>query len=551
MVEGKKTVKRSFFSGVLLLSLSTVLVKVVGFVYKIPMLSYLGSVGMGYFHSAYEIYALFCVIATAGLPVALSVLVSAALARNDGKSVGKIFRSSMTVFWIIGLLGTGVMVLFAPAFCRMIRSENAYDCMISIAPTVLMVCISSAYRGYFQGYQRMMPTAISQLIEAFGKLIFGVLFAKWAYMNGMEPPKVAAAAGWGLTLGTALSALYLFFEKIIFQKTETYRACEGAEVVVASISTREIWRSLAKLSIPMTLGASAVSLTKLVDMAMILRRLQAIGYSEVMANEAYGSYTALALSVYALLPSLVNSIALPLIPILSAAIETGDRERQAAMIRSSYHLTAVVAIPAALAVSAFAKPILSLLFGGEAEAVVLAAPLLSLLGSSIFLSCMITASNSVLHAYRSVNRPILSMLAGAAVKIVAAYFLIGLPSVGLLGAPISTFLCNLTVVILNLVFASKLQKIDDLVSVFGKPLAAAIPSIGIPLCIYQLMVIRIGENAILTLGSFVLAVVLYLLLACALGAITEDDLMSLPMGKYVCRVLAKIMPRQVQLNLQK
>lgn len=547
MVESKRTVKRSFFSGVLLLSLSTVLVKIVGFVYKIPMLSYLGSVGMGYFHSAYEMYALFCVIATAGLPVALSVLVSAALARNDGKSVGKIFRSAMTVFWIIGLLGSGVMILFAPAFCRMIQSENAYDCMISIAPTVLMICISSAYRGYFQGYQRMLPTAISQLIEAFGKLIFGVLFARWAFLNGLEPPKVAAAAGWGLTLGTAFSALYLFFEKLKFRQSEIYRSCEGMSVS-NPISTRWIWRSLARLSIPMTLGASAVSLTKLIDMAMILRRLQAIGFSEVMANEAYGSYTALALSVYALLPSLVNSIALPLIPILSAAIETGDRERQVAMIRSSYHLTAVVAIPVALGVSAYAKPILSLLFGREAEAVELAAPLLSLLGSSIFLSCMITASNSVLHAYRSVNLPILSMLAGAGVKIVSAYFLIGSPSIGLLGAPISTFLCNLTVAILNLVFAARLQKIDDLISVFGRPLAAAVPSIGIPFCIYQLLALRVGENVILTLGSFALAAVLYLLLACALGAITEEDLLSLPMGKHVCRAAAKIMPTRVQLE---
>ena len=129
MVESEKAVKKSFLSGVLLLSLSTVLVKVVGFVYKIPMLSYLGSVGMGYFHSAYEIYAMFCVIATAGLPVALSVLISAALARGDEKNVIKIFRTAMAVFWIIGLIGSGIMTVAAPWFCRLIKSENAYACM--------------------------------------------------------------------------------------------------------------------------------------------------------------------------------------------------------------------------------------------------------------------------------------------------------------------------------------------------------------------------------------------------------------------------------------
>jgi len=539
MVESKKTAKKSFLSGVLLLSLSTVLVKIVGFIYKIPMLSYLGSVGMGYFHSAYEIYAMFCVIATAGLPVALSLLISAALAREDRERVRRIFQIGIKVFFAVGILGSGVMIALAPTFCRMIRSENAYDCILAIAPTVLLVCISSAYRGYFQGYQKMMPTAISQLIEAVGKLIFGLLFARMALQKGMEPPKIAAAAGWGLTLGTAFSALYLFFEKIRFEKRENRDQGHANEPKLIG-SSSPILRPLAKLAIPMTLGASAVSLTKLIDMTMILRRLQTIGFTEIAANEAYGSYTTLALSIYSLLPSLVGTIALPLIPILSSAIETGDRERQSTMIRASYHLTCMLAIPAALSVAAFAKPILSLLFGREAEAVEQAAPLLAMLGVSIFLSCMITASNSVLHAYQSVNRPIISMLAGAVVKIVSAYALIGIPSVGMLGAPISTFACNLTVVALNLVFAAKLQKIDDLIAVFGKPFAASVPAVGIPFCLYHLLAMRIGESVALGVGAMTLVVVLYAFFACLLGVVTAEDLESFPMGKQISGLFMKI-----------
>lgn len=538
MVESKNTARKSFFSGVLLLSLSTVLVKVVGFVYKIPMLSYLGSVGMGYFHSAYEIYAMFCVVATAGLPVALSLLISAALAREDHSRVRKIFQTGIKVFFAVGLAGSGIMIALAPAFCRMIQSQNAYDCILAIAPTVFFVCLSSAYRGYFQGYQRMMPTAVSQLIEAVGKLIFGLLFARIALQRGMEPPKIAAAAGWGLTLGTAFSAVYLMIEKARFDRREKKRLCALEQTAISSSSP--ILSPLARLAIPMTLGASAVSLTKLIDMTMILRRLQSIGLTEIAANEIYGSYTTLALSIYSLLPSLVGTIALPLIPILSSAIEVGDRERQRSMIRTSYHLTTMLAIPAALGVSAFARPILSLLFGREAEAVEQAAPLLSMLGVSIFLSCMIAASNSVLHAYRSVNRPILSMLAGAVVKVVSAYFLIGIPSVGILGAPISTFACNLTVVALNLFFAARLQKIDDLIAVFGKPLAASVPAVGIPFCLYQIFTIQFGESMALSVGALSLAVVLYAFFACLLGVITAEDLASLPMGNQIAGLFTKI-----------
>ena len=194
------TTKKVFFSGVLLLTLSTVLVKFVGLIYKIPMLSYLGSEGMGYFHSAYEIYAVFCIIATAGLPVALSVLISASIAEGKKSEAEQIWRVSLGLFVIIGLLGSCAMWGFARPICRWIKSEDALGCILSIAPTLFFVCVSSAIRGYFQGYQKMLPTAISQLLEALGKLVFGLMFARFALQRGACVPELAAAAGWGVTV---------------------------------------------------------------------------------------------------------------------------------------------------------------------------------------------------------------------------------------------------------------------------------------------------------------------------------------------------------------
>ena len=164
--------KKTFFSGVLLLTLSTVLVKVIGLFYKIPMLTYLGSVGMGYFNSAYEIYALFCVISTAGFPVALSVFISGAIARGEEDRVSRIYKAGMWIFFAIGVFGCGTMLLFAEKFCDLIQSQNAYHAILAIAPTVFLICISSGLRGFFQGYQQMLPTAVSQIIEAVGKLLF-------------------------------------------------------------------------------------------------------------------------------------------------------------------------------------------------------------------------------------------------------------------------------------------------------------------------------------------------------------------------------------------
>lgn len=529
--------KKVFFSGVLLLTLSAFLVKLIGLVYKIPMLSYLGSEGMGYFHAAYEIYALFCIIATAGLPVALSVLISEAVAKGRAGDTERIYRAAFLVFLLLGVIGTLVMWLGADVFCNLIKSENARSCIVSIAPTVLCVCVSSAIRGYFQGYQRMLPTALSQLIEAVGKLVFGLAFAHLALERGADTQTVAAAAGWGLTLGTMVSMLYLFFEKARVRYCARRKDTDSFQKDVVPIAS--VWKHLGRLAIPMTLGASLVSLTKIVDMAMILRRLQVIGYSEALANEAYGSYTTLALSVYGVLPTLLNSVFLPLVPMLSAAIASGDREQQAHMVESAYRLTAAFAIPASLGIAAFSRPVLSLLFRGEGEAVATAAPLLSVLGASVFLSCMISASNSVLHAYRIVNRPILSLIAGAAVKIPVAYLLIGIPSVGLMGAPVSTLACNLVVVVLNLAFASKQCGGVSVRDVFVRPLWLSTLAVGVPFGLYLFFLNRFGENDVMALPFILLAVVLYAVLGLVGEVLTREDIAALPFGEQICTLLTR------------
>lgn len=539
-MENKRSdTKRVFFSGVLLLSVSTVLVKMIGLIYKIPMLSYLGSEGMGYFNSAYEIYALFCIIATAGLPVALSVLIAKERAQGHTDTVERIYHASMLIFLALGIFGTLVMWIFAEQFCAWIKSANAYKCIISIAPTVLFVCVSSAIRGYFQGFQRMLPTALSQLIEAAGKLIFGLLFAHIALEQGVATEQVVAAAGWGLTLGTAISTLYLLIVKWRFDKKSKVSKCQNRQAV----GYRTVWRSLGRLAIPMTLGASLVSLTKLIDMTMILRRLQSIGYSEITANEAYGSYTTLALSVFSLLPTLLNSIALPLVPMLSAAIASGDIEKQRQMTETSYRLTAFFAIPSALGIAAFARPILRLLFPNEVQAVMIASPLLSLLGISVFLSCMITATNSVLHAYQEVRKPILSMAIGAGAKILVAYVLIGIPSIGLLGAPISSFFCNGAVVLLNLHFASEKSGLISVRKLFFRPLLISCAAIGISFGIYLSLVYQHGENGLISMMCIVLAVALYLLISIFYGGITKEDIRALPKGDRFIRVLSDVRSR--------
>ena len=518
-------------SGVLVLSISTFVVKILGLAYKIPMLSYLGAEGMGYFNSAYEIYAMLCVISTAGLPVALSMLVSAHRERGDWTGIRHIRQSAISLFFFMGVVGGGGMVLLSSQMAQWIGNEQARFCMIAIAPALFFVCVSSAFRGYFQGLHQMAPTAISQLIEAVGKLAFGILLAAWALKRGWSLPFVSAAAIAGISLGTVVSTLYLFGVYLL-HKNKASRPLLHAETRKRKGSATAL---LIRISIPITLSSAVLSVTRLFDMALIMRRLQSMGMDVSDANRIYGTYTTMAVPVFSLIPALITPVALALVPQLSAAVEGNTEDRQQSVVERSIKMTGLFSIPAGIGICVYATPILSLLFPVEAEAVSMAAPLLSLLGPSVFFSGMITTTNAMLQSFRREGLPILSMSIGAIVKFLSADGLIGIPSIGVMGAPISTFLCNGVVMILNLFFLKRCFVAKRIpvcaMTVFYKPLFSASVSILISIPVYR-WILKLTDH-----GSFAFFVavavtgIIYFSLVLLMRVMTIEDLSFLPIER--------------------
>jgi stage V sporulation protein B len=475
----------TFLSGVSVLTLSTLSVKVMGLLYRIPMLDRLGTEGMGYFNTAYELYALFCVLSTAGLPVAMSVLI-ASLEADDpspahGRAAGeRVLRVALGIFAVVGLLGTALLWGLAAPFAALLGNPPAAACMRAISPTVLLICLSSAFRGYFQGRRNMIPTALSQVIEAGGKLFLGLLFADMAGARGADLPQTAACAVLGLTVGTGVSVLFLRLCK----RGQGRR--EPALPSLVAADRRPILRPLLATAIPVTLSAGVVSLTKCIDLALILRRLQTAGCTAAQANSLYGCYSTLAVPVFNILPSLTTSVALSAVPALSAALRKG-KEGESELRRtalSSLGLTLGAAIPASLGVAVFGGEILSLLFGGQPQAVATATPWLSCLGLSIPAACLVTVTGAMLQAAGKANRPVLAMLAGVTCKTLLAYVLLGMEGVGMMGAPISSLVCDTVIVTVNLAFLRRhapamLPTLSEGLAVFGLPTllsAAAIAS---------------------------------------------------------------------------
>ena len=509
-----RVARNGFFSGVLMLSLSTIAVKIIGLVYKIPMLGLLGSEGMGYFNSAYEIYALLCIISTSGLPVAMSVMISKSEVQSGADSI---FKVAMRIFLVLGTLGTALMLVFSYPLARFLGGDKSFYCILAIAPTLFFICIVSAYRGYFQGRSQMMPTALSQVIEALGKLLLGLLFAYVALSAGLEIEKAAACAVLGLLCGSAISALCLMLIKRTARGTpnQIWNRDEGLRIS----------RELLSVALPITLSAGLVSLTKMIDMTMILRRLQSIGYLSSEAFSVYGSYTTLCLPLFSLAPTLASSVSMPILPRLGKAISDRDIQAQTDAVNEGLCLTSLISMPVSAGLALYSKEILTLLFKNQPEAIELCAPLLTVLSFSVGLSCLVTYSNAVLQAYGRPSIPLLSMGVGAIVKIVLAYFLIGNESVNIMGAPISTFFCDLVINLIS--FACICKCIPKKISV-GKtlvlPFAAAVISVGVSKFLYGAITARYGEGNLMTAVGICIAALLYCLLCLVFKIIDPKEI---------------------------
>ncbi len=529
--------RKLFFSGVLLLGSANILVKVIGLLFKIPMSYFLGDEGMGYFNSAYQIYTWLYMLSTAGLPVAVSILISEARAQGNAHRVRHVERITWTAFVILGLLGTAIMLFGAMPLARLIGSPDACYCITAIAPTMFFICLSSALRGYFQGFQQMGPPAVSQVLEALGKLLIGVLLAAYAIGRGYTLPIVAACAALGLAVGEGAGFLYLLVARRRYEKKgKLFMLTKGSEGLVLP-SENDLLSRLLKIALPITASASVMSLTGLIDLVLVQRRLQSIGYTVMAATAFYGNYTTLVVPMFNLPPALIYPITTALVPLLSATIATGNREGVGRLVQSVMRVASIIALPCALGMSLFSRPILRLFF--PADMVEGAAPLLSILALAVFFLSLLSVTNAILQANGMATRPMIAMLAGGAAKIASSYILIGIPEVGTAGVPLGTLLCYFVAVCVNL-FAI-IRHMDAHLPVgriLLRPAAATFLSVGAAYGFYLLFG-GDGGHKLLVLPAIMVAVFVYIASVFLTRTLTQEDLSLIPGWGKIRSVLSK------------
>ncbi len=537
MLTAKNSTKL-FFSGVIILTVANILVKAIGLLFKIPMNHVVGDTGMGYYTSAYTIYTLLYMISTAGLPVAVSKLISESRAQGKIKQAKSIFKITLRLFFIVGFSMMAIMLLTAKWYSTVIiGAPPTFACIYAIAPTLFFVCITSAFRGYFQGYQQMVPTAVSQVIESVCKLAIGILAAVYAINKGYPIHIVAAYAAVGLTVGVFLGTIFLAISKAMFKPRaydEEYLASVGESDECESTGT--ILKKLITIAIPITLSASVMSLTNIIDAVLVQHLLQLGGMTQEMATTVYGNYTTLAVPMFNLPTVLINPIGYSIIPLISVTNGTGNKERSKLVMESALRVTIILALPCAIGLTVLSGPILSLFY--VKESVVMATPLLTLLAPSAFFVCMLTVTNAILQATSNERLPLVSMLVGGGVKIVLNCILIG--SLGMAATPVSTLVCYFVAAVLNFIFVLKKAKISpNFGTTFLRPLISGV-ACGVSAVLFNMLFDKLIGGKIATIGSITMAAIVYFLFVFVTRSVSENDIKLLPKGEKIASSLEKV-----------
>ncbi|MDP4151925.1 MAG: polysaccharide biosynthesis protein [Bacillota bacterium] len=526
--------KQNFMEGALVLMLGGIIVKIIGALFKIPLSNLLHGVGMSYFTVAYDIYTWVYIITTAGLPIAISRMVSESNSHGRYTDSKHILQVAFRTFFAFAIVTSGFLLIFAKQLADLMDNSDAVYCIIAVAPAILFEIIMSSNRGYFEGHKNMVPTAISQIITATAKLTFGYALAYILLKRGYGLPIAAAGAIFGVTIGGALGAIYLFFKRIHYKP-------ERESIFTTDVATprRKLLKRLLAITIPITIGSSVLSITNLIDTGMVMNRLSSAGIAMDRAKLLFGSYSALARTMFNLPTAVIIPMGVSVIPSLAEKFATGVNKQSRGIAESALRVVMILSVPAGFGLAMMSKPILSLLYSSLTEEVKIAAPLLTSLGPAVVFVCLVSITNAILQAIGKEKVPVVTMLIGGTMKLVCNYILVGTPNINISGAPFGTNLCYGTIALLNIIVIWRsLDGLPTIIPTTIKSVGSALVSCGVAALLFNPIAAAIGAT-LSTLICIIIAVSGYFIILLTFKGMNEEDILLLPKGEKIKKILAK------------
>lgn len=529
---------QNFIQGTALLALATAIVKVIGALYKIPLNAIIGERGFGYFNTAYEIYNVLLMVSTAGLPVAMSRMISQANSLGHYAQVRRIYATARGIFLGLGISGSLLMTLFCRQLAQFQNQPDAWAAIGCLGPCVLLVCIMSTYRGFFQGQSNMLPTSISQVVEAIVKLIVGIAAAIALLHLTRQVSLAAGGAILGVTASCLVSAIYLRF---CFRRSY-------ADLPVSDEAPRsygDTARGLLAIAIPITVGSAALQVFTVLETKIYMGQLLNLGYSQNAADTMRGIY-GMTQTIFNMPCAFTTPITISIIPAITAQLTTCHQEEAVETTESGIRITGLMCMPCAFGLVLLARPVTALLGGYSGDNLTLATRLMAILGICIAFNGISFVSTAILQAYGHAVRAMMNMLLGGVLNLAAVYIFTGNPNIHIMGTPLGLLVCYLSITIFNLYSMHTLLPRAPAVLKNLVPSTLASIVMGGVVWIFYWLLCQIGianflrsriANLILCLLPVLVGVLVYLVAAVKLKAITREDCLLLPKGEKIARML--------------
>lgn len=547
----KSAVNAGFVQGAAILGIAGLLVKIIGAVYRIPLANIVGESGMAYYEVAYPYYSWLLVISSAGLPTAISKLVSERIALGDIVGAKRVFRAALRLLFVIGIVTAVLLFVLSSPIANLSGAAPARYSLMALSPALLFVSVMCAYRGYLQGMQCMTGTAISQIVEQLIKLIFGFGLAFLFVKTHPDAPELAAMGaliGVSVSELVALAVIKFYYDARI--RNRSLPVCVSTKGAKSGLRGSIIKRLLA-IAIPITIGASIMPVTGIADSVFIINFLEkhdiAMGIAEEIANEnARVAYTVLRSYVTPLInmPAVLTlSLSMSLVPAISQAVTRKEKRIVNAASRTGIKLAMFIGAPCAAGLFILGGPIMSLLYSAvrnNQDRFIQAQQVMYIAAVGVLFLSLVQTLTGIIQGLGKPRVPVYFLALGGIVKVVSMVILMQFTSMGILGAALSTVLCYAVAGIADTVYVIRKTRMNiSYTDTFAKPLFSSI-IMGFAVFAVYTLGSKLGHPTLATLASLCVGVAVYGGLMILLRPFSNSDLEFLPKKDLFRRIFRVI-----------
>lgn len=534
--------QKSFVKGAAILGLFGLIVKVIGAVFRIPLTNVIGSEGIANYNVAYPLYALLVVISTAGLPAAISRMVAERVSLGDYRGAHNVFKTAFKVLFIIGIASTAILLFVSKAVAASVKIPSAELSLMMIAPALFFVAILSAYRGYFQGLQIMLPTALTQVVEQVVKLVAGLYFAFLWVDRGVEWGAAGALLGVSISEVFALGIIMIMYRhkkrEIVYNMARTAPAIKHRG--------RSILSDLFVIAVPVTIGSCIMPIVGFLDTAIITNVMSSVDYSafsSLSPTESFGVLTGTVNPLINMPAVLSLALCMSLVPAISEARSQNNSLELSSRSRMGFKLAVLIGLPCAAGMFILAKPIIMLLFSSgrlTPEELAVGADMLKTLSVGVLFLTLLQTMTGILQGAGHQFIPVTNLLIGAVVKVFLSVVLMRVPSLNINGAAIGTAACYGIAALLNVVAVIRYTKpgIKPVSGVLMPVVSSAVMGILVYL-LHGPLASSLG-NTLATLICIAAAVLVYVIMLLVTGALDKEDMKYIPGGKITTRLMNRI-----------